>query len=193
MKFILLLVTCHLSLSLFSQAVVEGKWTTEYGASTNNSFNKSACFNFRYISPRFRWSDADLTEEQEKQPEKLKRTRLMFELLYGPPIKNLCMGLNLQYRILRYKIVSLEAYGGLKFFFIRGPDFAIRHPFIRGSTNGVWYINAGLLLQVNLGVIAPFADIGYDGIVTVGTEVHFSAIHLKLKKRYKLHAQEVNQ
>jgi len=179
------------SLSLLCQAVIEGKWTGECGVSTMRMFTKSAALNLRYISPRFRWTDEDLTEAEEKHSEEFRKTRIMFELIYGPPIKNLCMGLNVQYRIWKYKKLSMELYGGLKFFFVRGPDFALKHAFVKGSAKGIWYINAGVIAQLNLGIIAPFADIGYDGIVTIGTELNLRTVYRKPKGRYKLHARPV--
>jgi hypothetical protein len=187
MKSILLIIILHLPIITYSQAVIEGKWTGEYGASTMSKFKKSSAINLRYISPKFRWSEDDLTEEQEKQPEKYNKTRIMFELIYTPPLNNLCIGINVQHRVIRYKIVSLEGYGGIKFFFARGPDFAVKRPFIEGSSKGIWYLNAGLILQLNLGMLSPFADIGYDGIFTVGTELNLRKIYRKPKGRYKLH------
>ena len=187
MKTIFLITIFHLPLFIYSQAVIEGKWTTEYGASTINTFKKSSALNLRYISPKFRWSHDDLTEEQEKQPQKYNKTRIMFELIYTPPIQNLCMGVNVQYRLMRHKIVSLEGYGGIKFFFVRGSDFAVKRQFVEGSSKGIWYLNAGLILQFNLGMLSPFVDYGYDGIFTVGTELNLRKIYRKPKGRYKLH------
>lgn len=189
MKIFLLLILSHVSLTLLSQAVIDGKWTIECGASTNHFFRRSSSFNLRYISPRFRWSDDDLTEAQEKHPEIFKKTRIMFELIYTPPFKVLCTGLNVQYRISNYKRLSIEVYGGIKFFFIRGPDFAQKHEFVKGTSKGVWYLNTGVICQLNLGLFAPFVDIGYDGIMTVGTEMNFHAIYRKPKNRYKLHSR----
>ena len=187
MKSILLIIILHLPIITYSQAVIEGKWTGEYGASTMSKFKKSSAINLRYISPKFRWSEVDLTEEQEKQREKYNKTRIMFELIYTPPLNNLCIGVNVQHRLIRYKIVSLEGYGGIKFFFARGPDFAVKSPFIEGSSKGIWYLNAGIILQLNLGMLSPFADIGYDRIFTVGTELNLRKIYRKPKGRYKLH------
>jgi hypothetical protein len=36
-------------------------------------------------------------------------------------------------------------------------------------------------------MLSPFADIGYDGIFTVGTELNLRKIYRKPKGRYKLH------
>lgn len=107
--------------------------------------------------------------------------------MYSPPINNLCTGLNVQYRILKFKKVSLDAYGGIKFFFIRSADFAIKRPFVKGSSKGIWYLNAGLILQANFGIASPFIDIGYDGIFTAGTELNLHKIFRRPKGRYKLH------
>ncbi len=192
-KWLFLLIAYSFPVTLVCQAVIEGKWKTEVGASTITTFNKSSAINLRYISPRFRWSDDDLTEEQEKHAAEFKRTRLMFELLYTPPMRDLCMGVNVQYRLYKYKIVTLEAYGGLKFFFVRGPEFAARHAFIKGSSHGVWYINGGFILQFNFAVAAPFADIGIDGIMTLGTELNMHSIFRNPKRRYKLHARPTDK
>lgn len=174
-----------LTLTALCQDVVEGRWTIECGASTNNRFKESSIINLRYISPKFQISNEDYywTEEEGKHPDKFKKARFMIELLYTPPFEVLGIGLNLQYRILQYKRVSIEVYGGLKFFFVTRPNFGI------GNGKGMWYINDGLICQLNLGMIAPFADIGYDGIFTIGTELNFYSIYKKAKKRYKLHLQ----
>jgi hypothetical protein len=170
-------------LTALCQDVVEGAWTIECGASTNNAFKKSSSINLRYISPKFQLSNKDhyWTEDEGKHPEKFKKARFMIELLYAPSFEVLGTGLNLQYRILRYKRLGIEVYGGLKFFFVTRPDFG------SGTNKGIWYINDGLICQLNLGMIAPFADIGYDGIFTIGAEMNFHSIYRKAKKRYKLH------
>jgi hypothetical protein len=189
MKSILLVIVCLLPLSIFCQEVIKERWRIESGVSTNNFFKKSSILNLRYISPKFRLSDNDWTEEEERQPEKFKKARLMFELIHTPPLKVLCTGLNLQYRILKYKRVSLEIYGGFKFFFVAGPDFIMRPQYVKGTKKGVWYINDGLILQFDFGIISPFVDIGYDGMVTIGTELNFHNIYRKARKRYKLNTQ----
>ncbi|MBI3520161.1 MAG: hypothetical protein HY062_12515 [Bacteroidetes bacterium] len=191
MKGTLLLILCYASPALFAQAEIKGKWTLETGASTNHFFQRSNSLNIRYISPRFRWSDDDLTEAQEKHPELFNKTRIMFELIYTPPFEVLCTGINVQYRISSYKRFTLEVYGGMKFFFIRGSDFEQKHEFIKGTSKGVWYLNTGLIAQLNLGMFAPYMDMGYDGILTLGTEIHFSNMRRKPKGRYKLHAKAV--
>jgi hypothetical protein len=114
----------------------------------------------------------------------------MVELIYTPPLKVICMGMNLQYRLITYKRFSLEAYGGLKFFFIPGRDFANIPPLRR--TKEAWYMNIGMLCHFNLGMIGPFVDIGGDNIITVGTEINIRAIYRKPRGRYKLHAKPVD-
>lgn len=175
-----------MSLSLFCQSVIEGPWKIECGASTANTFKESSSLNLRYISPRFRWSNDDLTEEEEEHLDKFNNTRLMIELIYTPPFKVFCAALNVQYRFLNYKRLSLETYGGFKFFFVPGPNFENIPP-LKGKKD-IRYMNIGLLCQLNLGIIAPFADIGGDSIITIGTEVNLHAIYRKPKKRYKLHS-----
>ncbi|CAN5826788.1 hypothetical protein BH11BAC7_BH11BAC7_04340 [soil metagenome] len=126
-----------------------------------------------------------MNEEEEKHPEKFKNTRIMSELIYAPPLKVLCTSLNVQYRFLRYKRLSLEAYGGLKFI-LAAPDGYFVYPSFNTQR---WYMNIGLLCQLNLGIIAPFAEIGGDFIITIGTELNFHAIYRKPKKKYKLHTR----
>lgn len=174
-----------------AQAVVGKKWTFECGASTNTFFRASPALNFRYLSPRFKWSDYELSEEEEKHSDDFKNTRLMLEFIYGPPIKTLAMGFNAQSRILKTKRVTLELVGGVKFFFLQGTDFAAV-PFLK-SGRGLWYMNLGIQTQVNLGMIAPFAEIGGDFIFTLGTELNIHYVYRKPKKRYKLHSTKVEK
>lgn len=101
------------------------------------------------------------------------------------------MGLNAQSRVLKTKRVTLELVGGMKLFFVPGADFA-RIPFLKAGS-GLWYLNIGILCQVNLGMIAPFAEIGGDGIVTVGAELNIHYVYRKPKKRYKLHNTKVER
>jgi len=191
MKLIPILILCQLPLPLLCQLRVGRPWTIECGASTSNYFAESASLNLRYISPRFKWSNDDETDEEEKHSEKLKKTRFMIEVIYTAPLRVLCGGFNVQYRFLKYKRLSLEAYGGYKFFFVPGPDFETIPP-LKGKTE-VWYMNMGLLCQLNFGAIAPFADIGVDRILTIGTEFNFHAIYRKQKKRYNLPTRAVDE
>ncbi|MBP7809133.1 MAG: hypothetical protein KA163_07565 [Bacteroidia bacterium] len=184
MKFIPILLICLFSLPSFSQTAIKGPWTIECGASSPNAFIRSTSFNLRYISPRFRWSNEDIDEDNPKS-EKFKNTRLMVELIYTPPFKVFCAGFNVQSRIVRYKKFSMEIYGGMKLFLVTGTEYTI--PNTRGGRKGdSWYLNLGLLWQVDLGMFAPFADIGGDRIITVGTEMHLRKIYQKPQRRYKL-------
>jgi hypothetical protein len=192
MKFILLATVCNVSLSLFGQAVIGRPWTFGYGASTSSLFKKSPSLNLRYISPRFKWSHYELTEEDEKHPEKFKKARLMFEVIYSPPLNVLCTGINAQYRFVNYKKLSVEFYGGLKIFFMPGAEFETIRP-LRERHGEIWYMTMGLLMQLNLGRIAPFIDIGGDGIITIGSELNFHSVFRKSKKRYKLHLETEHQ
>ena len=192
MKLILFATACNVSLSLFGQAVIGRPWTFECGASTSSVFQKSPSLNLRYISPRFKWSHYELTEEDEKHPEKFKKARLMFEVIYSPPLSVLCAGINAQYRFVNYKKFSVEFYGGLKFFIIPGADFATIRP-LRERNGEIWYMTMGLLMQLNLGRIAPFIDIRGDGIITIGSELNFHSVDRKSKTRYKLHLETEHQ
>jgi hypothetical protein len=189
-KSYLLLILCHLSLSQFGQTTVGRGWSMEFGASSNTFFKTSSCLNLRFVSPRFKWTDYELTAEEEKKSEKFKNTRLMIELLYSPPLKVLCTGFNVQSRFLGSKRLTLDIYGGMKFFWVPGSDFA-RIPYLNAGRE-LWYMNLGLILQLNLGIISPFADFGGDGILTIGTEVDFHKIYKKPKRRYKLRTPPTN-
>ena len=188
MKSILFLTLC--SLSLFGQVSIKGPWTIECGVSTNTFFKRPASLNVRYISPRFKWSDYELTAEEEKKSEKFKNTRLMIELIYSPPLKVLCTGFNVQSRLLGSKRLTMDIYGGIKFFWVPGPDF-VKIPYLKAGRE-LWYMNLGLILQLNLGIISPFADIAGDGILTIGTEVDFHKIYRKPKRRYKLNSKTID-
>lgn len=190
-KFSLLLLSWSLSTFLVSQTEIKGKWKLAGGASSNNVFKTSPCLNIRYISPRFKWSDYELSEEEEKHVDNFKNTRLMLELIYAPPLEVLCTSFNAQSRLLHSKRFSLNLYGGLKFFIIQGADFTNKAPSKTGKD--FWYMNMGILCQLNLGVISPFADIGGDHIITIGTEFNFHWVYKKPKKRYKLHATKIEK
>ncbi|MBL7932717.1 MAG: hypothetical protein JNL60_12485 [Bacteroidia bacterium] len=170
--------------SLFSQTTMEGPWTLECGASSNSRYKERSILNLRYISPRFRWTQSEWTAEEETHPEDFKKTRIMFELLYGPPTKIFAMGANVQHRILKYKKLSIEAYGGVKFFFVSTEDMTLN---TRGSRQNkdAWYINAALLIQVDLGLFSPFVDIGRDVIYTLGVEIDLPGIRKKVKRRFR--------
>lgn len=180
----LLLLFCVANLLLGAQVSVGKHWTMEVGASSRTAFSQSGSLNVRYISPRFKWSDYELSEEEEKTAEKFKNSRIMLELIYIPPLKVLGNSVNLQSRLINTKRFSLEVYGGLKLFFIPGADFAGANPL--KSRSDAWYLNMGLLCQFNLGVLLPFVDYGGDRILTLGTEVNVKALHKKPKRRYNL-------
>jgi hypothetical protein len=175
-------ILCHLSLLSLSQAAVGKAWTIECGVSSNTFFESKSSINLRCISPRFKWSD-NWIEDEDKHPDKYKNSRLMMELIYQPPLKVLVLGFNVQQRFVRFKKFSMELYGGMKFFFIPGSDFAT----IRYLKDGkeMWYVNVGLICQLNLDILAPFADIGFDGILTFGTEVNIHLIYKKIKRGYR--------
>lgn len=188
-KSILLIAFCNLWLSIFSQVVIKGPWTVEFGESSTSAFTKSPSYNLRYISPRFKWSD-EWFEGEETNPERYKNMRLMLEVIYSPPLNVLCTGFNTQYRLAKYKKFSFELYGGLKFFWIQGREFK-KIPYLKAGKE-IWYMNLGMLCQFNLGFISPFADFGGDRILTVGAEVNFQKIYRKPKRRYKLKAKTIN-
>jgi hypothetical protein len=190
LKSTLFLIACHLPLALFSQAVIGKPWTVELGISSNTFFTKPSSINVRYISPRFKWSSYELTEEEEKHPDKFMNTRLMMELIYRPPFKVMCAAFNVQSRLLHRKRLTLDIYGGVKFFAVPGPDF-VNIPYLKNGRE-IWYMSIGLITQLDLGFIAPFIDLGGDLIITVGTEVKLHAIHKKPKSRYKLRPRRVS-
>lgn len=168
-------------MSLDCQEAVEGRWHVACGVSSYNNYKGSYIPNLKFISPRFKWSNEEWTAEMEKQPDKYKRTRFMAELFYAPSFSG--MSLNVQYRLLSYGKLSLEAYGGLKFLFVTPRGYVI-NPYVARENKQGWYMNPGLLCQLDLGLVAPYADAGADGIVTVGAELDVQAF-LKKMKRYR--------
>ncbi len=189
MRSFLLSIFCFLSLLQFGQTSIKGPWTIAGGVSSNNGFKGSSCINLRYISPRFKWSEEYIPEE-EINPEKFKNMRLMLEFIYNPPLKVLCAGLNAQYRLMRLKKLSLNITGGLKFLFVPGPDF-VSPSYRPGHKDEGYYMNMGLMCQLDLRIIAPFVEFGGDYILTVGTEVNFHKIYRKPKSRYNLRKRSV--
>ena len=188
LRSIYVLVLCHLALSQLSQVEVKGPWTFECGMTTISAFREPSSINLRYISPRFKWSE-DWNEDEEKYPDKYRNTRIMLELIYGPPKKLICTAFNVQTRLLGTRRFSLNMYGGIKFFILTSPEYK-RIPFLKGGRE-IWYMTAGLIGQLNLGAIAPFIDLGGDGIITVGTEINFRKIYRKPKRRYNLNSKAV--
>ena len=184
MQSLLLFIFCFSSLAQFGQVAVKGPWTIAGGASSNNFFKESSCINLRYISPRFKWSEEYIPEE-EIDPEKFKNMRILFELIYNPPIKVLCAGINAQYRLIRFKKLSFNLIGGLKFLFVPGPDF-VSPSYRQGRKDEGYYMNMGVMCQLDLRRISPFVEMGGDFILTVGTEVNFNKIYRKPKSRYNL-------
>jgi hypothetical protein len=133
----------------------------------------------------------ELTAEEEEHPEKFSNMRFMLELIYTPPINVLCSGFNIQYRFLHSGKLNVEAYGGPKIFFIPGPDFETIK-YLKGGKQ-MWFINMGLLCQLDFDMLAPFLDIGVDGIITAGTELNIHAIYKKPKNRYHLRTRKATE
>lgn len=173
---------------LLSQVTVGKPWHVECGMSTNTFFSETPSINLRYISPKFIWSTNELTEEEVKEHPEYKNMRLVAEFIYTPPKEVIGAGFGIQYRLLRYKRFSLEVDGGIKFFFVPGPNFVNLGPLKDGRE--IWYLNMGLLCQLDLGFILPFVDVGGDRILTVGTEFNLRAIYKKPKRRYTLHPRK---
>lgn len=184
MKNTFLIFLCYTSIKVLGQVNVKGPWHLELGSSSSSAFQQSPSLNVRYISPRFRWSE-EFIEDEEKNPEKYKNMRLMLELIYKPPIEAICFGTNAQYRLINYKRFSFEIYGGMKFFILTGSDYAIPNSRV-GRSGDFYYMNMGLLCQLDLGMVLPFADFSGDGIFTVGTEINLNKIYRKPKGRYNL-------
>jgi hypothetical protein len=200
----------------------ETKWTTEYGLSKNTRYPNFKGINVRFISPLFPITTAGRywTEEEEKHPEKFKKTRFFIELLYAPPfdlpkevntdvariaipglfkvfkgkfdslfyyvrnnirLSELVASFNLQHKIVEYKIWSLQATVGFKFFFLMNPENGLI------NFNKMFYLNLGLLSQLDLGMFLPFVDIGFDQIYTIGTELKLHTLFRKEGRRYRLH------
>jgi len=186
MKHCLITIACHLALLQFGQVEVKGPWHLEIGTTTNTFFRDTSSLNIRYISPRFGWRE-DLSEEEEKNPEPFKNTRLMVELIYRPVKKVIATGFNVQSRILRTKRFSTDVYCGVKFFIKPGKDF-VRIPYLKGGRE-IWYMSIGIIGQLDLGVVLPFFDLGGDGIITLGTEINLNKVYRKPKRRYNLNTK----
>lgn len=114
--------------------------------------------------------------------------QLQAELIYQPPLKVICMGFYLRYRFLNYKKLSISAYGGPKFFFVPGPVFS-KIEYLKDGKE-IWFMNMGLICQLDFKTVIPFIDLGIDGILTIGTACNFRSIYRTLKKRYHLRTGE---
>ncbi len=172
----------------YSQLGSKERWKLQVGHSSLLSFERISCINLRYVSPRFKWSNYEMTEEDEKQAEKFKNARFMSELIYLYPIKVLCVGLNMQHRLVYKKHFSLDLYGGIKIFAVGSDKFSINH---FTNTNDIWYLNFGILCLFDLGIISPYADLSGDGIFTLGAEFNLHKLYRKTKKRYNLNKPKV--
>ncbi len=143
--------------------------------------------NIRYVSPRFKWNE-DWNFDEETQPDKYRNMRIMLELMIGPCFRTVCTSVNAQYRLIKVKRFTTYITGGVKMLFLSGNDY--NAPGTRsGGKDAGWYMNMGLLSQLDLGRVLPFVDLGGDGILTIGTEIKFGKIYKKLKGRYRLHAR----
>lgn len=169
----------------FCQESLQGRWKLEVGSSSTDLFKTKPAFNLRYVSPLFKYNTVDWTEEMEKHPEKYKRARFAFELVYARPIRIFCSAANIQYRLLKFKRLTLEAYFGLKFIFVAPLDYIPNKSLAEAIDKSGWYGNVGLIIQMDLGFISPFADAGYDGMFTFGTEIDFQPVYKKLKKKFR--------
>lgn len=186
MKLLLLPFFSCLPFCFFGQDVIDGPWRMECGASSYNGFKESAILNFRYISPRFRWvvENHEWSEKEEKYPEKFTRWRLMMEVFYRPVIPFLGASFNVQYRLLKYKKLHIELYGGIKAILIHEPGYIVNPALKTENVKDIWYFNPGFIVQLDLGMIGPFADLSGDGILTFGTELDIHLIRKRLKKQF---------
>lgn len=179
------IIACALCFNSIGQVEVKGKWSLQSGVSSSNFFSYGKpCVNLRYVSPRFKWSE-DWNADEETQPDKYRNMRIMLELMVGPCFRTVCSSVNAQYRLVKCKRFTTYITGGLKILFTSAGDFNTSGTRSGRSGQG-WYMNMGLLSQFDLGPIAPFVDLGGDGILTVGTEVKLQKIYRKTKRRYKL-------
>ena len=116
-----------------------------------------------------------------------KDTLPIYYVSNSTQLKEYAVSGNIQYRILEYHRLSVQVTGGLKFFFLTSPNYGLV------NSKQVYYLNIGLLSQLNLGWISPFMDIGIDRIYTIGAEVKFNEIFRNAKRRYKLNLQNSNK
>lgn len=144
----------------------------------------------RYVSPRFKWSE-DWNADEETQADKYRNMRIMLELMVGPCFRTVCSSVNVQYRLIKCRRFTTYLTGGLKMLFMSGNDF--NAPGTRpGRKDAGWYMNMGILSQLDLGYISPFVDMGGDGILTIGTEIKLQKIYKRPKGRYHLKPKPVN-
>lgn len=183
MKGLLCVCVCILPTAVCGQVEIGKPWTLALGTSSG-AFVASPSLNLRYLSPRFRWKE-EWTVEEEKNPALYKNSRLRAELIYAPPLKTLCAGFNMQFRLFKTKRSSFEIYGGMKFVLANGRE-PLSAAYGPAQGTQVWYMNMGILWQYEMGPLAPFADLGGDGVITLGTEFRLKPIYRQPKRRYDL-------
>jgi hypothetical protein len=167
-------------------------WTPEFGYTQQLFGSTLKGYDARIISPRFKFETEDdsWSEEEEKNPEEFKKGRFCVDAMYAGPhvdsnytkkITEFSITGDFLYRLLQIKRFSLDAMGGIRFYFITAPDYVLI------NFQKMYYWDYGLLAQINLGFISPFVDVRRNGYYTAGAELTLHSVYRKPKKKYKAH------
>lgn len=191
--------------SVFAQYNGEKHWDILYGLSKNFVSREFKGYNLRFVSPPFKIETGEeyWTDEEEKNPDKFKKYRFMFELMYVSSytdsfqvypkpsalyhfkdVKQYFFSGNILYSIINYKRLKMEVSCGLQMFFLINPDFGLI------NFRRFYNYNVGLFTQLEFEIISPFIDIGLNGICTFGTKFSFEPIYSKIHRKYKLHLKK---
>ncbi|MDQ3111824.1 MAG: hypothetical protein M3R17_18200 [Bacteroidota bacterium] len=144
----------------------------------------------RFISPCFKLETEDdyWTEEEEKDPGKFKRARFLFEVMYGYKyrmkdieVTEISSNASFVYRLFNYKLLSINAIGGLKFFFLYNRDYGLL------NFKKIYYWEYGASAQLDLGFVVPFIEIKRFKYCTFGMELRLHPVYKKPKRKYHIH------
>ena len=168
--------------ALYSQEEVSEQCKLQCGISTNLILDNSG-LSISLVTPNLkivREEDNYWTEEEEKNPEKFKKFNFSLEFLLFPYQQYSMVG-NVHYRLCKYRRWSIQGIGGIMFFF---------QPSELADFKAGYMLRFGLLTQINLGLIAPFASISSDGSYTIGSIFDLKAVRINPKNRYHLHLKK---
>lgn len=198
--FFVLIYFLFIPYAVFSQDKKEdpGNWTTQLAYtkqrlkdSLGNTRSDLQGFGIRFISPNFKIeTDGEYwTEEKEKHPEKFKRARFFYELMYAPKhqvddltdVTEFSTNADLTYSILHLRRFNLDAIGGLKLFFQYSSDYGLI------NFKKIYYWDCGAAAQLDLGFVVPFIEIRRFSYCTAGIEVRLHPVYRKPKRKYNIH------
>lgn len=175
-----------------------GNWTTQLAYtqqrlkdSTGNKRSDLKGFGIRFISPNFKIeTDGEYwSEEKEKHPEKYKKARFFYELMYAPKhtvddltdVTEFSTNADITYSILRFWRFNLDAVGGLKLY------FQYRHDYGLLNFKKVYYWDYGAAAQLDLGFVVPFIEVRRFRYYTAGIELRLHPVYKKPKRKYHIH------